>query len=206
MTDDLSPRERRYQKTRQAILTSALHIIREEGVDSLSMRGIAEAIDYSAGALYKYFDSKDNLIGELCTDGFTRLAANMRAALKPDMSMPQKLAAAGLEYVRFAQHNPEVFRMMFNTLDARPPSPSKDMESLMEDEAFSILLDIVTEGLEAGVFDASTFTAQTMAFQCWYVVHGMALLRLTMFTDADDGFDRMNEAIVRANVEALAQP
>ncbi|MCB0131629.1 MAG: helix-turn-helix transcriptional regulator, partial [Caldilineaceae bacterium] len=46
MTEDLSPRARRHQRTHDAILDAARQIINEQGTDALSMRAIAKAIDY----------------------------------------------------------------------------------------------------------------------------------------------------------------
>jgi AcrR family transcriptional regulator len=55
MMDELTPRQRRHLRTKDAILDAARQIIAEEGADNLSMRGIAERIDYSAAGLYEYF-------------------------------------------------------------------------------------------------------------------------------------------------------
>ncbi|MCB0105373.1 MAG: TetR family transcriptional regulator, partial [Caldilineaceae bacterium] len=47
MDETLTPRERRALRTREAILDAARKIISKDGVDGLSMRNIADAIDYS---------------------------------------------------------------------------------------------------------------------------------------------------------------
>jgi ACR3 family arsenite transporter len=63
VTDAHSPRIRRHQRTQQAILDAARAIISREGVGELSMRAIAERIDYSPAGLYEYFDGKVKSLG-----------------------------------------------------------------------------------------------------------------------------------------------
>jgi AcrR family transcriptional regulator len=46
-----------------------LEIIREEGPDALSMRNLAERIDYSAAGIYEYFSSKEEIIAAACELG-----------------------------------------------------------------------------------------------------------------------------------------
>ncbi|NJN55580.1 MAG: helix-turn-helix transcriptional regulator, partial [Anaerolineae bacterium] len=57
--DELTPRERRHLRTKDAILDAARLIIKEQGADALSIRAIAEQIDYSPAGLYEYFGSKE---------------------------------------------------------------------------------------------------------------------------------------------------
>ena len=60
-----SPAERRRHKIRARILSAAEQVFAREGVDGLSIRRLAENIDYSPAAIYKYFKSKDELVDEL---------------------------------------------------------------------------------------------------------------------------------------------
>ena len=53
-----------YARTQQAILDAARAIIHEQGPDKLSMRAIADRIDYSPAGLYEYYGSKEEIIAE----------------------------------------------------------------------------------------------------------------------------------------------
>ena len=57
-----APRTKRHLRTKQAILDAARQIIAEEGPAALSMRALADRIDYSAAGLYEYFGSKEEII------------------------------------------------------------------------------------------------------------------------------------------------
>jgi len=66
--DNKTPSERRYEKTRQGILSAARTLLLEGGVEAISMRTLADKVDYSPAALYKYFANKEEIIevdGEL---------------------------------------------------------------------------------------------------------------------------------------------
>ena len=68
-------RTRRQERTRRAILDSALAIVAESGPDALSMRAIADRIDYSAAGLYEYFGSKEEILNAVREEGMAQLGA-----------------------------------------------------------------------------------------------------------------------------------
>ena len=176
----MQPRERRFQRTKQAILDAALEIIRAEGPGALNMRALSERSDYSAAGLYEYFGGKDEIIAEVCQQGHERLASHMRTA---DASLPvvDYLYEIGIGYIRFALENPDHFLLMFTVVP--PPGPTGDFtpEKLLEgDSSFHILLGAIRRGIVEGVFVARPgFGLMEMAYTAWATVHGIAMLRLT---------------------------
>jgi AcrR family transcriptional regulator len=60
-----TPAERRRRAQESRILEAALEVIAETGIDALSIKSIAERADYSPAALYRYFESKDELVAAL---------------------------------------------------------------------------------------------------------------------------------------------
>jgi AcrR family transcriptional regulator len=175
----VQPRERRFQRTKQAILDAALEIIHEEGPAALSMRALAERSDYSPAALYEYFGSKDEIVTAVCQEGHERLASHMRR-VDPDLPVVEYLYQIGLGYIRFALENPDHFLLMFTTA---PPGPPPDFvpEMLLEGESsYHILIAAIRRGIEEGVFCVRPgFGLIEMAYAAWSTVHGIAMLRLT---------------------------
>ena len=140
----LTTRERRHQRTQQAILDAALEIIHEKGVEALSMRAIADKIDYSAAGLYEYYGSKEEIIAALCIQGFQRFSSYLGSV---DKSLPAEeyMSELGLAYIDFALQNSDFFLLMFTTAPMLLPnfanSPVPDpLEHLKEDDAFTILV------------------------------------------------------------------
>jgi AcrR family transcriptional regulator len=191
------PRERRFQRTRQAILDAALEIIREEGPAALNMRALAERSDYSAAGLYEYFGGKDEIIVAVSQQGHERLTSHMRMA---DASLPvmDYLYEIGMGYIRFALENPDHFLLMFTVA---PPGQTGDSspEQLLEgDSSFHILLDAIRRGIAEGAFVARPgFGLMEMAYAAWAMVHGIAMLRLTSLRGYPMDFEAADRATLR---------
>lgn len=205
-----SPRERRHEKTRQAILDAARKIIATEGTEALSMRAIAQRIDYSPAGLYEYFDSKEEIIGAVCEQGHRRLTEYMQRA---DLDLPpaELLLQLGLAYVDFAVRNPDFFLLMFTNPNtgvvpgSTPEQAVKDM--LQEGSSFPLLLHAIQRGVDAGVFKAKPgYSVFEMAFTTWAMVHGIAMLRIGHLRNYPGDIDAMGlEALRRIGAGLMVE-
>ena len=63
----------------EEIVATSLAMVRAEGAANLSLREVAERMEYSSAALYRYFPDKAALVAELCQRGFADLARRLRA-------------------------------------------------------------------------------------------------------------------------------
>lgn len=174
--NELTPRQRRHLRTRDAILDAARQIIAEDGADNLSMRGIADRIDYSAAGLYEYFGGKDEIITAVCQQGHVHFAAALRT-VDTTLSPPDYLAAIGRAYMDFAVQNPEAYMLMFTNvvIAARDDAPGPDTQS-----SYGILLQAIQRGIDSGDFvTRPDFGLHEMALAAWSLVHGFSMLRLT---------------------------
>jgi len=117
--------ERERRAVARAILDAARELFVVEGYQHVSMRRIAERIEYSPAAIYRYFSSKDDICLALAEEGFRLLA---------DMTLPRAETDDPLEAVReafwghyeFSKAHPEYFALMF--LDRSVPRISRDWE------------------------------------------------------------------------------
>jgi AcrR family transcriptional regulator len=185
----MHPRRRRYQLTRQSILEAALAIIRHEGPAGLNMRALAERSEHSAAGLYEYFGSKDEIIAEVCREGFAELTREMSLA-DPCLPAADYLHAIGLAYIRFALANPEHFQLMFSTPPAEPAGELSPETVITKDSSFGILLAAIRRGIEESVFvPRPGFDLLEMAYAAWVTVHGIAMLRLTSLRGFPINFD-----------------
>lgn len=100
-------------ETRHNILDSALHIAKKEGWHALSMRKIADSIEYTTPVIYEYFSNKDGLLEELTRIGFIRLSGVMKQARDHALAPPEKLEAMWLAYGQFAFRERELYQLMF---------------------------------------------------------------------------------------------
>ncbi|MFE0572560.1 TetR/AcrR family transcriptional regulator [Streptomyces albogriseolus] len=111
-------RARERANTRARIIEAALHILENDGVTALTIRRIADAVEYSAPVVYQHFANKDALVLELVAHGHRLMMAELRqAAEEPDIDRRFLLLAS--ESVRFAGEHPHLYQVMNdNTVDA----------------------------------------------------------------------------------------
>ncbi|MEZ4770675.1 MAG: TetR/AcrR family transcriptional regulator [Caldilineales bacterium] len=188
----MKPRTRRYQRTRQAILDAATEIIHEDGPDALSMRELADRIDYSAAGLYEYFGSKEEIVLAVCEEGHRRLAAYM-LAVDRTLSAGDYLYGIGKAYIRFALENPDHFLLMF-----RYPETAGDPETVEPhqnmDSSYAILLQGIERGIDEGVFLVRQgFGLNEMGYAAWTLVHGIAMLRVTALREYPQDLDAVDD-------------
>lgn len=105
--------QRLKEETRINILEASLDIVKEEGWQSLSMRKIADRIEYTAPIIYEYFANKDAILNELTRQGFVKLGREMEEASKALSDPSAQLEAMWLAYWNFAFANKELYQVMY---------------------------------------------------------------------------------------------
>jgi len=88
--------------TRCNILGASLEIVKEEGWSALSMRKIADKIDYTAPIIYEYFNNKDAILKELTRIGYIKLANEIEEARDKFTDPAEQLEAMWMAYWNFA--------------------------------------------------------------------------------------------------------
>jgi AcrR family transcriptional regulator len=101
------------EETRTNILEAALHIGKTEGWQALSMRKIADIIEYTAPIIYEYFANKEAILLELTKKGYRILAKDMQAARDAHRLPEKQLEAMWLTYWNFAFAEKELYQLMF---------------------------------------------------------------------------------------------
>src|SRR5215467_10030952 len=107
-------RERERIESREKILDAARELFIAEGYDGVSMRKIAEKIEYSPTAIYVHFADKDQLFQEICHEDFRRLA-HAFTAIGKIVDPIERLRKTGHAYIEFGLKHPNHYRTMFMT-------------------------------------------------------------------------------------------
>ena len=173
-------REREKAELRQKILDAARELFAERGYEAVSMRMIADRIEYSPTAIYLHFRDKDALFQELCQSDFRALAGVFNQIGKlPDPV--ERLRRIGLLYADFAREKPHHYRLMFMTL--QPPDTVAKMDisdkGNPEADAYAFLVQTVREAMEQGRFRPELADPEAVAQMVWAGVHGVVSLRIT---------------------------
>jgi len=172
-------RQRQRAELRTRILEAARDILSTEGLDALSIRSIAERIEYSPATIYLYFRDKDDLVREVVHAAFTRLAESIERAvaeLGPDASPADRFRATGRAYARFAVENTAYFRVMFELPKAprvdRPPPPADRLAPWHAGLVRLVMPAKVTGSTKVG-------DPAQAAFIGWAAMHGLTSLYLS---------------------------
>ncbi len=105
-------KSRQKQALRERILDAARRIVVREGFAALSMRKIADAIEYSPATLYLHFASRDEIAQALCAEGYAQLLETF-VPLAQIADPAERLKALGHAYVAFGVAHPETYRLIF---------------------------------------------------------------------------------------------
>lgn len=105
-------RDRRRDLTRGRILAAATELAREEGWPSVTMRKIADRIDYSHPALYAYFATKEDLLVALLREGLALYRGDMQAAADTPGSLEERALAINAVLWEFPWRHPGLYQVM----------------------------------------------------------------------------------------------
>jgi AcrR family transcriptional regulator len=182
----MGPRERR-EREREEIRTSIIDAAREmfaaEGFEAVTMRRIADRIEYSPTAIYFHFKDKNALLRELCDIDFRKLA-NQFGEIAQIPDPVERLRQAGHAYVQFGINNPNHYRLMFMTphppLD---PSESEIERGNPEEDAYAFVKSIIADGIAQNRFTRGNGDVELIAQTVWAGVHGVISLHIATCND-----------------------
>lgn len=167
--------EREREAVGRAILDAARELFVAEGYQNVSIRKIAEKIEYSPAAIYGYFPSKDDIFLALAEEGFRLLFACGQDA-PAEIASVDSIRSGFLRFYEFSKTHPEYFALMF--VDRSVPRISRDWNR------FGFVRDMrqtMAAGIQS-VIDAGNFPPGTEADSVFRIlmaaVHGVAVMRL----------------------------
>lgn len=145
---DGSPRLRRRDRQRGAILRSAARLFRERGFADTGMRDIAAAADISAANVYHYFDGKDELLYYCQDSALDRMLESVAAARRADPSAAGRLRLILLAHVRTLLDEVEGANAHLHT-ESLPPKLRTALVR-KRDRYEQALRRVIAEGVKAG--------------------------------------------------------
>jgi len=179
-------RDRERAAARESILSAARDLARREGWDAVTMRRLADEIEYSANFAYRYFTGRDDILLALVRDGFTRLRDTMATAglaarsgsANGSETGPSGPAAAvrraAHAYLDFALTELELYQLMYGLGGVRMPATDTWIEGQAIGE---IITDLLTEAGDA--------QAMQHVLQLWATAHGLIALQVVGRVDVD---------------------
>jgi AcrR family transcriptional regulator len=106
-------RIRQKEEVKANILSTAWQIVKEDGWEAISIRKIADAIEYSVPVIYDHFQNKEAILWEFAKEGFRMLSKKIQQAREKSDNPGEQLKAIADAYWNFASKNKEYYQLMF---------------------------------------------------------------------------------------------
>jgi len=175
----LERKERKRSELREQILNAARTILTRDGIEALTMRKIADAIEYSPATIYLHFENREAIALALCREASAVLFAQVgEAAAIEDPA--ERLRVVGRTYVRYGIEHPEEYKLIFMTDSALMESVFGQELMSPDDpgaQAFEYLAATVVEAQASGAI--RRLDPRLVAEALWSAVHGIVSLALT---------------------------
>lgn len=168
-------KEKQKVELKQQILEASVKLFSEHGYEGVSMRKIAEIVQYSPTTVYLYFKDKNEILFELHELGFKKMEAFNQDLF--DIKNPLlRLHKLGENYLRFGLENPEYYDLMF-ILQA-PMNFINKTNCCWNggDKALDVLKSILQECMEKKLIKPGDVNVMAMAV--WSMVHGLVSLSI----------------------------
>lgn len=179
--------QRLKEETRTSILEAAYEIVKEEGWQALSMRKIADKIEYTAPIIYEYFSNKEAILEELTRKGYLYLAKEITEACNQHELPAEQLEAMWMAYWHFAFKKKELYQLMFGV-----SMNCCAMEKCSVTDAPHRLIKSAIQKLRNGE-KLSKEELDIKFFTFWSAVHGLVSINLVN----QGGSDEMNKQVLK---------
>ena len=192
--------DREKQAVRDSILTAARDLFVAEGYGQVSIRKIAERIEYSPAAIYSYYPSKDDIFLALAKEGFHRLDAKVQSAACTGDPL-EDVRACWWAFYEFSKDQPEYFLLMF--VDRSVPRITEQWDGF---EFLQQMLNNAVAGIQkaidAGAFPA-TLNANAAMHMLWAGLIGPAVVGIRHRLASGEDYDALARDVLNTTIAGL---
>ncbi len=172
--DKITPRERRRADRLESIREAALALVVEEGLDAFSIHRLAERVDLTVGALYRYFDSVDQILVAVqvdVLDEFDGFLSRVETSLV-DVVGVDRIWALAQAYVAWSQLQPQRFRLISRFVST-PEPVFEDTLARTSIEPTLRVLGRLANAFDLASMQLSDGIALQRAVLLWSGIHGL---------------------------------
>ena len=192
------------EAVRRSILDAARELFVAEGFQNVSIRKIAERIEYSPAAIYGYFPSKDDIFFALAEEGFRLLGDPGRPSRQAQLEqLPplERVRAIFWRLYEFSREQPQYFALMF--VDRSVPRISREYERFaFAREMKGHIAQEIQACVDSGVLPASIDPAVAMRVLMVGLL-GVAVMRLSERLGPGENADHLAADVLNATVAGL---
>src|SRR5215831_3404772 len=184
---------------RQEILDAARELFVNEGYENVSMRRVAEKIEYSPTTIYLYFEDKASLLYAICEETFAGLCKHMESIRNAGDDPVDSLRRGCRAYVDFGLQYPNHYKLTFINHPQHPRDEKRHLrEESMGMKAYGNLRAGVEACITAKKFRETGVEAATQMM--WAGGHGITSLLISMpdfpWVEKDELIDLMIDTLI----------
>lgn len=182
---------------RISLITAAKDILQTAGLNSLSMRKLAEKTNVSRAAPYHHFKDKNELLCAIAEDGFLQQDSLIESKLiSSDESDPRlRFEMFILAFLRFASENKEQYDLMYGGTIWKNGTPTQALSNVSK-ISFKLWLGEVDRLQQTGVLKQTT-SALRLAQVTWAALHGLCNLSNDRIYNDPKDIDDMGRTVVK---------
>lgn len=166
-------KQRQKEEVYGSILSAAWKLVKEDGWQGLSIRKIAEAIEYSIPVIYDHFENKEAILSEFTRQGFKLLTVTLKQAQHEGDDAGRQLRAVALAYWKFAFENQEYYQLMYG-MGMPSCETVNQMKELQEFTGF--LKDTIVKLL--GERSCANADPDLKTKSLWSMLHGLVSIHM----------------------------
>ena len=159
---------------REEILDAARELFVKHGYENVSMRKIADKIEYSPTTIYLYFHDKAEILRTLCEETFNRLSKIMVDIEHGPGDPVTRLRHQGEAYIRFGLEHPNHYHVTFMVPHEYSEKTAEELINSAGMRTFQSLVNCVKDCVDAKQFRDVDVLAASQAL--WCAVHGVTSL------------------------------
>jgi AcrR family transcriptional regulator len=196
--------ERDREAVRRSILDAARDLFVTEGYQNVSIRKVAERVEYSPAAIYGYFQNKDDIFFALAEEGFRLLGdpgAEPHRRHLQTLAPVERVHASFWRLYEFSREHPQYFALMF--VDRWVPRISREYERFAFARELKVhIVEDIQACIDAGEFPASLDPVVAMRTLMVGIL-GVAVLRLSERLAPDENADHLASDVLTLTLAGL---
>jgi AcrR family transcriptional regulator len=179
-------RSRQRDEVRARILETAWQTVKEEGWQSLSIRKIADAIEYSVPVIYDHFQNKEAILLEFGKQGYELLYKKLDAASKKENDPGDQLKAIATAHWNFATKNKEYYQLMFGLGIANCETEKCIVQSTPFRELVQVPIEKILEQN-----NRKNVNSCLKYHTFWSIIHGLISIKMLNNPDVADELNKL---------------
>ncbi len=188
-------RLRQKEEIRANILATAWQMVKDDGWQSLSIRKIADAIEYSVPVIYDHFENKEAILLEFGKQGFQLLIKKMLIAKEKDDDPSEQLKIIADAYWHFAFRNKEYYQLMFSL-----GMQGCEIEKCMPEH--KVFRTLVMTPIEEILKKNKNITNSCLKYHTyWSILHG--LISIKMVAPGNNDVAQLNKLVLDDAIEGF---